>query len=624
MPPDRGSMNGALFAAFLAAASLPMASDLAAAPRPRSRPLIAVLCYHDIAVDTTLSTYTVHPESLRVHLRRAKANGWTFVPLARVIANRGRPERLPGRTMVVTFDDGYRSFVDLALPILRAERVKATLAIVTSWVDRPPADVPPLLSWDEIRALDRGGHVEIAAHSHDHHRFLTSNPFGDTEPAVTTRHYVTAEQRYETRAEYEARLGRDLRDAQDRLRAELGRPVSVLAWPYGEWNTTARTVARQHGFTGTLGLEGAPVAPESLAAGYLSRIMVYREVPVGAPDLSWLYTPRRPVRAAQVDLDDLYDADPATVDTRIGQVIARLRALGATDVILQGMPDPAGDGFFTEAWFMNHQVPVRADLWSMVAHRLARQELQVWIRVPSMNLPWAWVRHPAWRISSRVDPAGRRLAPGYHRVSPDVAAARRAAVDYHTDLAVYLPLRGVLFDDDASMRAGEPLLGSGSRDPAAKRDAIRGMIEEIKAGVRAWRPQCRFGRVLYPSVLGSRGVDPEFAQDIGECLRRDDLVVVSALPGDDSAALARQAALVARNAGAGAAPLLLRFHAYDPVADRWLAGGTLERMIHDAERAGVSDVGLYRVMPHGGELPDGLLRPAQNPVVRETPQEVRR
>jgi poly-beta-1,6-N-acetyl-D-glucosamine N-deacetylase len=565
----------------------------------------------------------VHPDSLRVHLRRAKANGWTFVPLSTVIANRARPERLPAKTLVVTFDDGYRSFVELALPILRAEKVKATLAIVTSWVDRPPADVPPLLTWDEFRALDRGGQVEIAAHSHDHHRFLTSNPYGDTEPAVTTRQYVTTETRYETRAEYEARVSQDLRDAQARLRAELGHGVSVLAWPYGEWSTTARSLAREHGFTSTLGLEGAPVAPESLAAGYLSRVMVYREVPVGAADLSWLHTPRRPVRAAQVDLDDLYDPDPAIVDTRIAQLIARLGALGGSEVILQGMPDPAGDGFFTEAWFMNHQVPVRADLWSMVAHRLARQGHRIWLRVPSMNLPWAWERHPGWRIPFRVDPSGRRPAPWYHRISPDVAAARRAAVDFHADLAVHLPLRGVLFDDDAYMRADESLVESGSRDPAAKREAIRGMIEEIKSAVRAWRPQCRFGRVLYPSVLGSRGVDPDFAQDVVECLRRDDLVVVSALPEDASEALARQAAQLVRDAGAGAAPLALRFHAYDPLADHWLAAGTLERLIRGAERAGVADVGLYRVMPQGGEFPDLLLRP-QNPVVSESPQEVRR
>jgi biofilm PGA synthesis lipoprotein PgaB len=610
-------------AAFLAAASVVVAGEVGSAPRPG--PTIAVLSYHHIAADTTLSTYTIHPDSLRAHLRRARANGWTFVPLSTVIKHRRTPHRLPAKTMVVTFDDGYRSFVELALPILREEKVKPTLAIVSAWVDQPPAGIPPLLSWDEIRALDRGGQVEIASHSHDQHRFLTSNPYGDTEPAVTTRRYVADERRYETRAEYEARVGEDLRAAQERLHEKLGHRVTVLAWPYGEWNTTARRLAAEHGFTTTLGLEGTAVAAESLAAGYLPRVMVYREVPVGERDPSWLEVPRRTVRAAQVDLDDLHDPDPRIVDENIARVIERLRALGATDVFLQGLPDPAGDGFFTHAYFMNHQVPVRADLWSMVAHRLARQRLRIWIRVPSMNLPWAWQAHPEWRIPWRVDPTGRAPAPWYHRLSPDLAVARRAAVDFYTDLAVYLPIRGVLFDDDAHMRSGEALVGTGERGPVAKREAIRGMLEEIKAGVRAWRPQTLFGRVLYPGVLARPGVDPDFAQDLEECLRKDDLVVVSAVPGPESGMFSGDLVREAARAGqaAGATPLLLRFHAYDPAGGRWLDATTLAGLVHDAERAGARHVGIARVAPEGGAFPDGLLRPAQNPVLREIPHEVR-
>ncbi len=610
-------------AAIFTAASLMIAGEVGSAPRPQ--PTIAVLSYHHISVDTTHSTYTIHPDSLRAHLRRARANGWTLVPLSTVIKNRRTPHRLPERTMVVTFDDGYRSFVELALPILRAEKVKATLAVVSAWVDQPPAGVPPLLSWDEIRALDRGGQVEIASHSHDQHRFLTSNPYDDTEPAVTTRGYVADEGRYETRTEYEARLGEDLRAAQERLREKLGHRVSVLAWPYGEWNTTSRRIAAEQGFTTTLGLEGTAVPAESLAAGYLSRVMVYREVPVGDRDLSWLAVPRPAVRAAQVDLDDLHDSDPRVVDARITRVLERLRALGTTDVFLQGLPDPAGDGFFTQAYFMNHQVPVRADLWSMVANRLARQPMRIWIRVPSMNLPWAWQAHPEWRVPWRVDPTGRAPAPWYHRVSPDLAAARRAAVDFYTDLAVYLPIGGVLFDDDAFMTAGEFLIGTGSRVPAAKRDAIRGMLEEIKAGVRAWRPRCLFGRVLYPGVLTRSGIDPDFSQELEECLRRDDLVVVSAVPAIDSGMLPEDQIRQAARSGqdAGATPLVLRFHAYESAGERWLGASALERLVRDAERAGVRHVGIARVAPEGGTFPDGLLRPAQNPVLKEMPQEVR-
>jgi poly-beta-1,6-N-acetyl-D-glucosamine N-deacetylase len=598
-----------------------------AAPRPAApagaaprAPLIAVLCYHDLATDPAAPTYTVPPESLRAHIRRAKAEGWTFLPLSAVLARHDRPERLPPKVMVVTFDDAYRSFAELALPILRAEQVTATLAVISSFVDRPPPGLPPLLTWDELRRLDRDDAVEIASHSHDLHRYVVSNPYGDTAPAATARAYLPDAGRYETRDEYEVRLSADLREARRRLRAELGRDVRVLAWPYGEHNAAARRLAAAAGFAATLGLEGEPVAPESLAAGYLSRVMVYRENAIATADLAWLGAPARAVRSARLDLDDLYDPDPAVTDGRVGRAVGRLRDLGVSHVFLQGFADPEGDGFLREAWFMNHQTGVRADVWSMVAHRLTREGMQVWVRAPALNLSWQWAEHPEWRVGFRADPRGGRGAPWYYRLSPDLEAVRRAAVDLYTDLAVYLPVRGVLFDDDAYLAAGEVLRGSGEGAPEARQAAIRGLLEEVKTAVRAWRPQCRFGRVVDEPVARRGGLDPARAQDLGECRQRDDLVVVRAVPpaaGSDADREAWAEALAAQTvrsgAGAAGAPVLFQFEWRDPASGAWLSPGAAESLIRGARRGGAASLGVGPVCPVEGPAPAGLLRPAAAP-----------
>ena len=186
----------------------------------------------------------------------------------------------------------------------------------------------------------------------------------------------------------------------------------------------------------------------------------------------------------------MYHPDPAIFRTRVDRAVAKIRAAGANTVFLQGLADPAGDGYFQEAYFMNHQAPVRADIWSMVAHKFRHAGIRVWIRAPVMNLSWEWERHPEWRIPFRRKRGGKGIEPWYFRVSPDIPEARRAAVDFFTDIAVYLPVEGVLFDDDAYMLEGERLRRNRSASPAAKSEAIRSLVAEVQAAVLAWRPGC--------------------------------------------------------------------------------------------------------------------------------------
>jgi biofilm PGA synthesis lipoprotein PgaB len=190
--------------------------------------------------------------------------------------------------MVVTFDDAYRSFIEQALPILREEGVKATLAVVTSFIDRPPPGMPPLMTWDQIQEAERSGFVEIASHSHDLHKYETSNPYRDSAPSAVTRRYLLEVDRYEDRKEYLERIREDLRESQRILREKLGHDVSVLAWPYGEHNAAARGIAAEEGFRVTLGLGGIDVRPEDLRSGLLPRVMVVRGSRIGGKDPGWL------------------------------------------------------------------------------------------------------------------------------------------------------------------------------------------------------------------------------------------------------------------------------------------------------------------------------------------------
>jgi biofilm PGA synthesis lipoprotein PgaB len=606
-----------------------VALGAAATPHARAKnvpaakaPLVVMLAYHHISDDPNAQLQTVSAAYLRDQIRAAKAQGFRFMKLSELLARRDRPATLPPRVMVLTFDDGYRSFVDAALPVLRAEGVPAALAVVTSFVGTSRGDLPPLLDWKDLQALEKDPNVEVVSHTHALHEYVPSNAHEDHGPSIATRRWVADAGRYEHRDEYRTRLVEDFAETQRQFEVNLKRRSPVLVWPYGLHNAMARTEAAAAGFAVTLSLDRHPVTPADLAAGCLPRILVTRDVDLTDPSLAWVSASPPPMQAIQVDVDALWDPDEAVFRARIENAAMRARAMGATHVILPAFSNPRRDGYLLRSFAMNHQLPVIDDVWSMAAARFAAAELKVWVQVPSMNLTWVWDRHPNWRIGS-----GGWFSPPSAwatRLSPDVPEARDAAVDLLTDLAVYLPIDGMLFDDDASMGANESLARGGSRDPALKASAIRGLIEECKREVRAWRPTVQFGRIVAPEVVEKPGVHPGRSISLEDCFAHGEMVVVpikmpnvliagTGLPESATERLARRAVARWRAQGhADPAPVMFLVPARDPRSKRELASDRQHALAAAARRGGLAYLGSGAVAPQG-ELAVGLLerRPPQ-------------
>lgn len=491
------------------------------------KPLIAVLCYHEVAEDPRGRVDTVHPDALRAHVRALKANGWQFATVSQLESFRERPEALPRRVVVLTFDDGLESFHRVVLPILRDEQVPATLAVVPSFLDAPPTDLPAVLTWEQLTEIARSGWVEIASHTQGQHEMTPGNPLGTPTAAVSTRKYFAETGRYEDRAEYRQRIAADLAESKQVLEQRLGVTVRALAWPYGEHNAVARELAEQAGFAVTMGLHGGPATVQDLEAGFMERLLVTRGADIGDADLTrWLVPDPNPVFAADVDLDELYDEDPQRLVANVENTIRQLWRLGATHVFLKGCSDPKGIGYLESAYFMNHQAPVRADVWGMVAGRMQRAGLRVWMRAPALNLTWEWERHPEWRLQSSDDAGTQLTAARYFRLSPDSEAARRAAIDFFNDVAVYTPIDGILFDEDAFITEDETLVTLPEATAEEKAAAIESYLDEVRRTVRAWRPLCQFGRVVSAEAMAEKGVDPATSQAYASIAKSYDLTVV--------------------------------------------------------------------------------------------------
>src|SRR4051794_10014240 len=92
---------------------------------------VLVLCYHAVSPDwpAHLSVTPEHFEEQLELLVRRGYRGATFLE-----AITAPPAR---RTVAITFDDAYRSVLELALPIMRRLGLPGSIYVPTDWPGRP-------------------------------------------------------------------------------------------------------------------------------------------------------------------------------------------------------------------------------------------------------------------------------------------------------------------------------------------------------------------------------------------------------------------------------------------------------------------------------------------------------
>lgn len=154
----------------------------------------------------------------------------------------------------ITFDDGFRSVLTEAAPILERFGFPATVFVTTRWLDDPGVraedaterlnDQPlKLLTPRDVQELAARG-FEVGSHGHTH------ADLGRLSAAI-----VEAE----------------LRASADRLGELLGKRPRFLAWPYGSSSTESEAAAAAVGF------EAAFAFNTPTASHYsMSRVPIYR------------------------------------------------------------------------------------------------------------------------------------------------------------------------------------------------------------------------------------------------------------------------------------------------------------------------------------------------------------
>jgi len=91
-------------------------------------PEISVLCYHSIRKDT-LNT-SVAPEDFEKQIQYLKKKGYQFINPNELYKYLNEEEDLPRKSILMTFDDGYKSLYINAFPILDKYEIPALMFLV--------------------------------------------------------------------------------------------------------------------------------------------------------------------------------------------------------------------------------------------------------------------------------------------------------------------------------------------------------------------------------------------------------------------------------------------------------------------------------------------------------------
>ncbi|MDA3905699.1 MAG: polysaccharide deacetylase family protein [Bacteroidales bacterium] len=183
---------------------------------------ITCFVYHRFGDERYPST-NISIKDFRKHLEYLKNNEYRVITLGQAVEflNRGKP--IPEKTVALSIDDGYQSFLENGMPLLREYGYKATLFINTNQFGSGD-----LLSEEEIRQLIKEG-IEIQNHSHSHAYFVNLDP---KELAEAFRN--------------------DLLKSQSIFLEKFGFKPNLYSYPYGEYTPDMQDILKKEGYVAAI------------------------------------------------------------------------------------------------------------------------------------------------------------------------------------------------------------------------------------------------------------------------------------------------------------------------------------------------------------------------------------
>jgi peptidoglycan/xylan/chitin deacetylase (PgdA/CDA1 family) len=225
---------------------------------------VLVLCYHAISERWPASLSTT-PNLFEEQLSLLARRGYRGVTFQEAV--RGPDAE---RAVAITFDDSFRSVLELGRPTLDRLGMPATVFVPTAF-----AGTEEPMSWDGIHQWHASEHVdELLPMSWDDLRELASTGWEIGSHTRTHPRLTLLD---------DHRLAEELAGSREECERRLGVPCRSLAYPYGDHNQRVADAARTAGYAAAGTLSNGERVPRVPPPHAYPRIGIYRH------DDSWRF-----------------------------------------------------------------------------------------------------------------------------------------------------------------------------------------------------------------------------------------------------------------------------------------------------------------------------------------------
>lgn len=193
---------------------------------------VPILVYHRLG-PVVADSMTVKTSDFAAQLEYLKVNGYTVIPLRRLLAylakNAPPP---PQRAVVITADDGHESVFTDMLPLIRRYDIPVTLFIYPSAI----SNARYAMTWQQLREMQDTGLVDIQSHTYWHPNFRKEK--------------IRLEKN-----DYQKFVAMQLVKSKVTLEQKLDKHVDMLAWPFGIYDDELIDAAIKQGYIAGFTLE---------------------------------------------------------------------------------------------------------------------------------------------------------------------------------------------------------------------------------------------------------------------------------------------------------------------------------------------------------------------------------
>lgn len=171
---------------------------------------IPVLCYHQFTEESeSKNKMVVTRAEFESQMDYLAANDYQVLALSDLGSFLNGKKELPIRSVVITIDDGYKSYLEVAYPILKKYDFPSTMFVYPDFIGAGPA-----LKWRDVKFLSKAPLVDIQSHSKSHDS-LSPLPLGESDK------------------DYLSRLKIEVEGAEKILSRRTKQRISHFAYPYG-------------------------------------------------------------------------------------------------------------------------------------------------------------------------------------------------------------------------------------------------------------------------------------------------------------------------------------------------------------------------------------------------------